>query len=487
MSEAVTEVARPESEHASKRRSASRLFVRRVFVLIAILAASVTLYTTEIESAVVQVSFAALIAIVLAVIQIAWPEESDPFSPVSWTSLYLVYSYFGIFANFIVNGEDALPRLALGTADRSRIALESIYLNAGFFALYALAYAVFYRPPSASSVETVPRTIWSGARLSALSVFCGALFFAAYFEFQRRLGFRFLDFNDLRAGKAVWRSDPSLSWMLRGIQLGFIPVILAGALAFRQRSLRKIVIVASIALLLALLVTTTGQRGIAIYPLVALGGISHYLYRPIRWKFIFVALLAMVVYVNATTRLRTGQNESFGEAVLDTSGWPLQAFSDHEMERSRLDSTAIILFHFPRRQDYLLGSSWGAILVALVPRWLWPDKSAAFPYSDGALLYHIAGLPAPTPLPALVYANFGYLGVPFWAGLMGLLHARLYAWLRRSPNDPGRPILYLVTLVFFSPTPLGVGTALQFVVPTYLSLKILERPSAAYARMKAAT
>ncbi len=459
--------------------STTALFFRRTIAVILVAAGFYATSSVAVDSAVHGIYLASLVAGLVVVLPLIWMRDSDPFGPLAFTSFAFLYTYLGILASLVVNGTRALPHLPAGLAERERLGIATVGLNTLWFLGYSLTYAYVSRRIVARDRDRVPKPApaWSVPRLWAVTFVCSVIFVVVYGEFQRRLGIPLFSFTALREGKAVWRSDPTTSWMLRGVQIGFLPLLLWGARTGLRGSRRQVAFVLAAAGLMALLVNRLGQRSMGIYPLIALFGILHYTRRRIPWAAIFAASLAIVIYVNATTRIRTGANDDFGEAMADTSTWPLSAFSEHEAERSRLDSTATILYFFPDRVDFLLGESWLPIATALVPRWIWREKSRAFPYSDTQMLRTLVGLPAPTPIPALLYANFSYFGVPIGGALMGWFHARLYAWRRRNGHVEGATILYLITLVFFQPTPAGIASTLQFVLPGFLLVRLVEHRS----------
>lgn len=455
--------------------SAGLLYLRRALAVIGIFGMLVVSSYTSVESSIENVVFATVVSAALAALPLLWMRDADPFGPLAYLSLGYIASDFGIFANLITSGSSALPHLPLSMAERARLGVQVLMLTGGWLFAYAIGFLFGTRKlDTTQHVEPERLRGWSPTRLWAVTVVCGLIFVVTYAEFQRRLGLPLFVFTALREGKAAWREDPTLSWMLRGVQIGFLPVLFWGSRVFLRGSRAQVAAVFGVALLLALLVNRLGQRSMGLAPLAALAGIFHYTRRRIPWSAIFVAVFAIVVYVNTTTRLRQNLDSDLETAMSRTSSSPLGAFSEHESERARLDSTAIILFFFPERVDYLWGESWAPVFTALVPRWIWPEKSQSYPYSDTRMLRTLVGLPAPTPIPALLYANFSWPGVPIGGALWGLVHAALYRWLIRNRNYEGAPVLYLLALVLFAPTGAGIASGLQYLVPAYLILRFIE-------------
>lgn len=455
--------------------------MRRAFLVLLLSLLGIGAYVESPRSVVAPAYVASILAIVTAVLPLAWSRRSDPFEPLSYTAFYLAYSHLGILGALISEGDGALPHLPLGGDQRSRLAVASIGLNVLGFVAYALGYRIraARAPAPASELPPASEPTWSRARFWSIAAVFTAISLAAYTAFQIRLGRPLFDFESLRAGKQVWRADVGSTWMQRGVLFVFVPIALAAARAFRHGSRRSVALSIAIALLAAVMLLRMGQRSASLFPLVAMAGMFHFLRRRISWTAIALGMIAVVEFTNISTSLRTGQTTRLSDAIATTEVSPLVAFGAHEGERGRLDSTAAILYFFPDRVSYLLGESWKPLLVVFVPRWLDPDKARGQEWSDTRLLHTLIGFPAPPPLTALVYANFSLLGVFVFMAGYGWFHANLYAWRERNPDDVSTTVLYMLTLIFFTPTPAGVSTTLQYVLPAFLMLKFVEsRPTA---------
>jgi len=455
----------------------SAITVRRAFVVIGLLAAILVAGGTSIGGYVGPVAGATFAAIVLAALVILWSRESDPFEPIAYSAFYLIYGHLGVLAALLTTGEGALPRLPLGSADRSRLAVAALTLNILAFGAYAIGYTIRRRREARERQEPPEPAYdrqWSFSRLWVVTAVCTLVFVVSYGVFQSRLGLPLFSLDTMREGKAVWRDDPSSSWMLRGIHFIFVPIALWAAHIFRNGTRASTTAILAVAIFAAFLLTRLGQRSMGAFPLLAVIGIFHYLQRRVGWLVLLAAMVAMIEFTNVSSRIRTGEVEGFTDAFAVSSSTPLAALSEHEAERGRLDSTAIILYFFPDRVDFLLGESWRPVLVLLVPRWLDPDKSRGLEWSDSRLLTTLVGFPTPTPLPAVLYANFAYFGVVLGMLLYGYFHGSLYSWLQRGDRDPSRALLYMFVLIFFAPTSAGFASAIQYVVPGFLTLRFIE-------------
>src|SRR5207244_4064473 len=130
---------------------------------------------------------------------------------------------------------------------------------------------------------------------------------------------------------------------------------------------------------------------------------------------------------------------------------------------------------------YLLGESWLALAVAPIPRWLWPEKSEFFYWTDTRIAFNVTGIHAPTPFVGILYANLSWFGILVGMFVYGLFHRALYEWLRRHPRDQNVVLMYALVLMYFAPTLLGISAALQYLVPVWLILRFVGvRPEAGH-------
>ena len=155
---------------------------------------------------------------------------------------------------------------------------------------------------------------------------------------------------------------------------------------------------------------------------------------------------------------------------------PGATMASYAAERQHMAAYAAIMHFFPDQQEHLMGESWAGVFVSLVPRWLWPDKVEFAPWRETRIVYNLIAIPAPTPYPALLYANFSWPGVFLGMFLLGSIHRGLNEWRKRTPNDPNTILIYVLLLTTFSPTASGISTMLQYAVPALLALYFMLAP-----------
>jgi hypothetical protein len=263
------------------------------------------------------------------------------------------------------------------------------------------------------------------SKLTIVSIACLSIFVLAYGVFQVRVGGSIFDVTRLAEGKAVWRSDPTLSWMMRGVQIGFLPLFIILIHLVTRVRLRTLILIGAASFAIAIMVLRLGQRGIVAFSLLCSLIIVHYMRRRIPMAVFVAALfigttLSNILLPYRATYLRTPEME--GPGLLEVAQQPAAVVADHEAERQRFSSLAVVFQHFPERHDYLLGRSWLALLVSPVPRWLWPEKGEYFRWRDSAIVWNLVGAPMPTSYVGALYANFSWLGI-----CLGMLD------LRRDP------------------------------------------------------
>ena len=123
--------------------------------------------------------------------------------------------------------------------------------------------------------------------MALVCIVCLGAFTAAYAFFQSRIAAPITDFTALKEGKAVWRDDPTMSWLGRGILLGCIPLMMWVAATARKPKLWRSIFVAACCLLMAL--SDHAPRTARARPVFGLTCliVVHYLYRRVasaRWR-----------------------------------------------------------------------------------------------------------------------------------------------------------------------------------------------------------
>jgi hypothetical protein len=317
---------------------------------------------------------------------------------------------------------------------------------------------------------------WRPARFLLVLLLFSLVFLISYAQFQDEAGGSLLDVTMLAEGKRVWRDDASLSWMLRGIWLGFLPVILLGTVAFASNSRAYIVGTLAVYGITALLITRLGQRGPAIQCLLVLLMLFHYLRRRIPLALCAAVFFVLIAGTTLLGEYRSGVNptQPFAERVAS----PAQTMASYEAERQHMTVYAAIMHFFPDEREHLMGESWAAVLVSLVPRWLWADKTDFAPWRETRIVYNLIALPAPTPYPALLYANFSWPGVFIGMFVFGFIHRGLAEWRKRAPGDANTNLIYVLLLTTFSPTAFGISAMLQFALPAVVALYFMMVPRA---------
>jgi hypothetical protein len=303
-----------------------------------------------------------------------------------------------------------------------------------------------------------------------------AVFVAAYVVFQLRVGGTLFDLSMLGQGRDVFR-DGTSSWLFRGVELGLVPVCLLFVDRLPRTRAAGLAALVTLGLLVCVLLVKTGTRTTGFMGAYGLVVLVHTLRRRIS---IMLLVPVLLLGLSASNVLYEFRSAGAGASAADRAGPaslsdPAGDLSKLEAERESLAVIALIVHRIPEYQPYLLGESWLGLAVALVPRWVWPEKADHFVWRDTRLVRELGGGPNPTPLAALLYANFSWIGVVLGMFLWGSFHGGLYAWLTRNTGDRSVVILYLMLLLFFAPVPSGVSVALQFVVPVWIALRFVSQ------------
>lgn len=406
---------------------------------------------------------------------VVFTRTDDLFAPLILGGVRAAFMSLGTLLSFVLAGElrldildyiesDALVKLTEKTIFASLLGIGATYV--GYYGIWGRSLMwIFPR------VAGIP---WPRRRLILLCIPPLVGFVLAYSAFQAKLGVSIFDPTQLAAGKAVWRDDPMLSWMLRGIELGFIPLIFFFAMRATSPRRFALVLPAAVALVAGLLVTRLGQRGPFFYAILSAAVVIHYLrHRLPVWGFVVVMFVGMTIS-NVLVELRLAEPETpTADIVANVSTNPMRVLAAHETERQRFASMALVLDSFPDKVPYLLGESWLPIFVAPIPRWLWPEKTELFAWQDNRIVFQLSGVPAPTPLNGVLYANLSWLGLIAGNLLMGILYRSLYEWLKRNPRDPNVVVIYALLLIYVDPSFLGLSTMVQYVVPAWVIISVL--------------
>jgi hypothetical protein len=419
--------------------------------------------------------FAVLMYLMLA--PLIWSRKPDLFQPPVITGITSCFGAIAMLVNMLDAGEvktdlvkaidaDQSAELAVMTVQAMMLGLCSYY--AGYYAKWGKRFK--------NAFPKVAGLTWDPWRIALISLPVVIAFAAAYWVFQTRLGVSIFDATQLAEGKSVWREDPTLSWMLRGIELGFIPALLFFTWSASRKGWATLILPVLGVIVLAFLVSRIGQRGMFAFVLICLTALFHYLRRRIpvlalvAFYFVGIAVSNQLGEwrVAASTEDRTLEIES---RVADPTG----VLSAHEGERQRFAALTLVMNEFPDHHPYLVGESWLAVFALPIPRWLWPEKVDNFYWQDNRIVLRLSGTPAPTPYVGTLYANFSWLGIVVGMLLFGVFHRSLYEWLQQSPADRNVVLLYILIVIYFAPTMLNLSFVMQYVVPTWLMIRLIGR------------
>ena len=408
--------------------------------------------------------------------------RADLFSPVGY---FGVLGAFGTISSIVYLADAGELRLPILGSVAPEDDLAAAYRTVVALALCVVCYYVgYYSRIGVRARRWFPRVaglVWQRGRMLVLCVLVTAAFVGAYVAFQISVGTSVFAVLEQAAGRATWHSDDTLSWMLRGVQLGFIPVLLLIVHVLSSGTRTKTTILAAAALLVVMmaLVSRLGGRGMWASALLTALALFHYFRRRIPVPVFAAVYFGGVVLANILFQYRAvNENQRVFSTTSEIVSRPSSVLLAHEAERMRFETLAVVMRHFPENEPYLLGRSWVPLLVAPIPRWLWPEKVQYVADQDNRLVYRIAGVPAPTPFVGVLYANLSWIGIILGMLAYGVFHRGLYEWLRETPRDKNVVILYLLILFHFSPTALGVSGALQYVLPVWVMVRLASKRGA---------
>jgi hypothetical protein len=396
-------------------------------------------------------------------------DKADLFAPPVYAGVLGAFAAVAQLAYFFRLGRVDVP-LVPGLTPDEAADLATKTLLASCLGLVSY-YAGYYHPWGRRWMRLFPKIrniAWDPTRLLIAAIILFVMWGASYAYFQIKLGIPLFNFRELGAGKATWRQDPTLSWMLRGVQLGALPMYFYLALAaWKRRDTIAVLWLAALGVL-GLLLLRLGQRGYLFIPLLGGLAIVHYLRKRIpTWVFaaaLFVATIGTVIMYEWRTGYAAGGPETPGAATEK----PMETLAAHEDERQRFGALAVVMHYIPAEKEYLLGESWLALIAVPVPRWLWPTKNEHFVWRDTAIVRNFTRQPIPTGYTGLLYANFGWLGIALGMMLWGLFQRGLYEWMLSGRDDPTVVLLYTMFLLHFGFTMLAISAAVQFLLPTWI-------------------
>lgn len=446
----------------------------RLAVLLGVAAGTLALLTDDPGIQVIAPLMVALLCV--QVYPLARPGRLDLFEPPVLAGVQAAFATVSTVAAFSENGSLSLKWLE-NLSTESTIELVATVTGASILGLVC-SYIGYYHPRWGVAVSRVlpdvSRPSWSRWRLAVTIGGLSAIFVVTYAVFQGRLGVSLADPTQLVAGKAVWRDDPTSSWISRGSQFGLLAALILLATWLRKPGWRPALTAGFLLLGNAWLVSRLGQRGLYIYPLMVALGLVHYLRRRVP-VWVFVALMfAGLVISNVQLQWRTANYTVDPDSQMSQGvARPLDTLAFHEGERQRLSTLAVVFHEFPDRRDHLLGETYLGLVATFMPRWLWPEKESHFQWRDTMIMSRLVGAPFPTPYLGVLWVNWSWPGIVLGMLLWGVFLRAIYEARQRNPDDPGTNLMYLATLVFFGPTLLAVSAAVQYVLPAYVCLRFI--------------
>ncbi|HEY4122799.1 MAG TPA: O-antigen polymerase [Byssovorax sp.] len=415
------------------------------------------------------------VAMWLQLVPLLWPREPELFGPLGYTCVSQLVILASAIAYYVTRPmtDAMLPLQPAELADLfMRVGVAEVLATLAYFVGYHVTLDQSVRRPRWSRVKA-PAVVqadaapvrWSGVRVALVCVVCAAVFIPSYAYFQSQVHANITDATQLAAGKAVWREDPTLSWLHRGVAMGLVvPMLLLGyVLRDKRPSLWSLALVGALALALGFLSLRLGQRGTMIFFLATMVIIAHHLWRRIPFWAVLAMLFGGILLSNALGSIRRGEDQQTMSASATRD--PIEVLANYEAERQHIAAIGVVLYTFPDRMDYLFGSSYIGLLVTPIPRWLWPEKNQYFLMRDTTIVWELTGAPLPSGFPATMYANFGWLGLIVGQIVWGRCHRRLYEWALANRANRNVLLLFAVMVVHVGPTLLQLADAIQSVLP----------------------
>lgn len=455
----------------------SPIVVRIGLFLVAFLSVSAYVLSRISDGEVLEVAPYFLFAIALQFIPFFVRVAPEPFEPPGLNSITTLLALVPALTTYVVNDSvqiNLLPQVS----GRTRIELVQTVMVA--YMIGTLSYLAGYYVGIGKRITGIFPDLaggtWRRSRIIHVSLVAAALFLPAYAYFQARVGASLTDITKLAAGKAVWREDATLSWLLRSVALGFVPPLLFVALNFPKLRWGRAIGTAAILLLVSFLTVRLGQRGTAAYCILNALIIVHYLGRRIPLSVLVgigFGLLVVTNLLGAYRQTRADQLSANGPVLSFNA---TQTLTEHDEDRERIAAIAVVFHYFPERKDFLLGESWGPVLTTFVPRWIWPDKGYLFMWRETAIVRQLVGAPVPVNYLGLLYANFSWFGIVLGMFGWGAFQRGLYEWFIKHDKDRSIVVLYSVYVLYVGPTLLQLSAALGFVLPIYVALRYIRIP-----------
>jgi hypothetical protein len=426
-----------------------------------------------------------LVAIAVQFVPFLVRLEPDPFEPASLTSVMTLLALVPCLTSFMVNNSVSINLLPQVTG-RARIELvQTIMIS---YIVGTICYYIgYYRSTGKRLQRTFPDVAggeWPRGRILFVCLVSAGIFIPAYAYFQNRVGVRLTDVTQLNAGKQVWQDDTTKSWLMRAIGIGFVSPLVLLSLNFpKWRWIRGLTVI-GVLFVIGFLATRLGSRGLALYWTLNALIVIHYLGRKIPMTVLGAVAFVMLVVTNLLGEYRSRVDDSTASNPGPTANFDAaETLAEHDDDRQRLSAMAVVFYFFPERRDYLMGESWGPVLTAFIPRWLWPEKREHFHMRDTGIVWELVGAPVPVNYLGLLYANFSWIGIVLGMMGWGAYQRAVYEWLLRHNKDRGVVLLYSCYILYVGPTMLQLAATIGYVLPMWAALKFMRKlPKAVKAR-----
>ncbi|MDA8218108.1 MAG: O-antigen ligase [Dehalococcoidales bacterium] len=310
---------------------------------------------------------------------------------------------------------------------------------AGFY----LAY-YWYRPPSKVVTRARPDRVVTESRLSAYIV--GVLLLAAALWGVLVASFGGLNPVTAHASGYLYSAPLLLApaglllvlaapvWRSRKAAVGFFLIALSQVPAF-----------------------IGGARSWTL-PVMAALVLVYYLKRQTRPSLVWIAVVAMPVFLLFVSAPRDYRGESAGQGSLIESVWTTVTNPGGEVDRflrfgdtSMAADLAIELQYVPRELNYQYGATYAEALMRPVPRTWWPAKPTAADTQLMAVIWPgflAQGIGFSFSAFGEPYLNFGIPGVAVFGLAAGAACGALYSWLARNPGSQVAQAVFAVSWPF---------------------------------------
>ena len=475
-----TEAGPPEREvDGREAANPSTVFIRRlVFCVVVAACAGLALWSNDSPDVGTLLPYF-FVAITLQFLPMFWPADADAFAPAALPALLIGPELIAELLRAIrVGSVDIVFLDGLPPATRVELVQKVLILWILSSSTYLAGYYLgFGRGRIATIFPRVGGMVWNKPRLQLASAVCLAAFLVAYTFFQTRVDASLTDVTALAEGKAVWREDPTTSWMGRGVLLGGIPLLFLVASVAAKPTTFRVLFAAGACALMALLETRLGQRGYAFSFVLSCMIVVHNVHKRFKIGVLMTLGFAALIAFNIMGEWRRGEPDSavsrtpYAARVLA----PDEAILSFASDRNRLSVLGAVMHYIPERRDYLMGESYVALFAAPIPKWIWPEKDDYFKWRDSAIAGNLHGIPGPTPMQGVFYANFSWIGVAVGMFLWGLFQRGLYEWLLKDQFDKNAALLYSGMVLYLAPSNLAMASTLQYVVPMWIIIKFAGR------------